>query len=352
MVTRTCNVSNAAAWRGRVAGEDLCAAARWLAALSIAVTGALVTPRVLAQTSESDRATARALAEEGNKALAAKDYALAEDRFRRADALIRAPSLMVDHARALVGLGRFAEAYATYDAARKEKLAPGAPAAFRRAVTEAERGVKELEPKIAWVTIRVSGPSEPLVKLGEREVPLSALGTAVPADVGSRTIQVSAEGYVSKEAPLSLVPGQRAEVELELEPVRVEPPPAPPPPTVKHVVQKPPPQESRSNTLAYVALGVGGAGLAIGAVTGVLFLSEHSELTAVCTNGCPPSAHDDLSRYHFYSYTSAISLCVGLVGAGTGVALLLTKPKDTEQQKAAHVTPYVSVGSVGVEGTF
>jgi len=347
-----CDVSKVAGWSG-VVGKDLGLGVVRSATLLIALAGALVAPRALAQTSDSDRATARALAEEGNKALAAKDYALAEDRFRRADALIRAPSLMVDHAKALVGLGRFAEAYATYDVARKEKLAPGAPAAFRRAVTEAERGVKELEPKIAWVTIRVSGPSEPLVKLGEREVPLSALGTAVPADVGSRTIQVSAEGYVSKEAPLSLVAGQRAEVELELERVQVEPPPPPPPPTVKHVVHQPPPQEAKSNTLAYVALGVGGAGLAIGAVTGVLFLSEHSELSAVCHDGqCPPSAHDDLSRYHFYSYTSAISLAVGLVGAGTGVALLLTRTKDTEQQNSAHVAPYVSLGSVGVEGAF
>lgn len=315
-----------------------------------------VAPRAQAEVNEADRATARALAEEGHKALAAKDYALAEDRFRRADALIRAPSLMVDHARALVGLRRFAEAYESFDAARKEKLAPGAPAAFRRAVVEAERSIKEIAPKVAWVTLRVNGPSEPQIKIGEREIPASALGAPLPVDVGDQTIQVSAEGYVSKEAPLSLVAGQKAEMEVSLVPVPVAPPPPPPAPVIKRVVhrQPAPPPENKPSTLTYVAFGVGGAGLAVGAVTGILCLSERSKLSSECADGkCAPGTHgDDIARYHFYSYTSAISLLVGVAGAGTGVALLLTKPKQDQPRGAARVTPYVGLGSVGVEGSF
>ncbi len=324
--------------------------------LLLAVALSSAAPLAHAETSEADRATARALAEEGHKALAAKDYALAEDRFRRADALIRAPSLMVDHARALVGLGRLAEAYESFDAARKEKLAPGAPAAFKRAVVEAERAIKDIAPKLAWVTLRVNGASEPLIKIGEREVPASALGAPLPVDVGSQTIQVSAEGYVSKEATVSLTAGQKTEVELSLEPVPVAPPPPPPAPVVKHVVhrQAPPPPESKPSPLTYVAFGVGGAGLALGAVTGILCLSERSKLSSSCPDGqCEPGTHhDDISRYHFYSYTSAISILVGVAGAGTGVALLLTKPKHEAPRASAHVNPYVGVGSVGVEGSF
>ena len=71
-------------------------------------------PRAFAQASEADRATARSLAREGHDALLKKDYALAEDRFRRADQLVHAPSLVVDHARALVGLGRLVEAHERY----------------------------------------------------------------------------------------------------------------------------------------------------------------------------------------------------------------------------------------------
>src|SRR5450432_550214 len=68
----------------------------------------------LAQESASDRATARSLAGEGYAALKSKDYETAEDRFRRADELVHAPTLVVDHARALVGLGRVGEAYEAY----------------------------------------------------------------------------------------------------------------------------------------------------------------------------------------------------------------------------------------------
>ncbi|HET9958332.1 MAG TPA: hypothetical protein VFQ61_27745 [Polyangiaceae bacterium] len=320
------------------------------------MTVSTVVPVAHAETSEADRATARALAEEGHKALAAKDYALAEDRFRRADALIRAPSLMVDHARALVGLGRLAEAYEDFDAARKEKLAPGAPPAFKRAVAEAERAIKEIAPKIAWVTLRVNGPSDPLIKIGEREIPASALGAPLPVDVGAQTIQVSAEGYVPKDAPLSLAAGQKTELELTLEPVPVAPPAPPPAPVIKHVVrrQPPPPVESKPSALTYIAFGVGGAGLAVGAVTGILCLSERSKLSSECPDGkCAPGTHhDDIARYHLYSYTSAIGLLVGVAGAGTGVALLLTKPKHEEPHAKARVTPYVGLGSVGVEGKF
>jgi len=64
-----------------------------------------------AEPNEADRATARALALEAHKALQNKDYATAAERFGRADALVHAPTLVVDWARALQGLGRFVEAH-------------------------------------------------------------------------------------------------------------------------------------------------------------------------------------------------------------------------------------------------
>src|SRR5262245_11070767 len=128
----------------------LAGASRGLAAL--ALLGSLARP-AWAEPSASDRATARALAEEGYKALSRKDYTLAEDRFRRADSLVHAPSLVVDHARALVGLGRLADAYERYDSARREELPPKPPAAWKRAIADAQKEIKGIEPKIAWVTI-------------------------------------------------------------------------------------------------------------------------------------------------------------------------------------------------------
>ena len=64
----------------------------------------LSTTTAWAEPSEADRATARALALEGHNALKNKDFASAADRFGRADALVHAPTLVVDWARALQGL--------------------------------------------------------------------------------------------------------------------------------------------------------------------------------------------------------------------------------------------------------
>src|ERR1043165_8586206 len=77
----------------------------------------------LAQTNEPSEATreqARGLAAQGYDALQRKDYAVAEDLFRRADALVHAPTIVVDHARALVGLGRFVEAHERYELVMRE----------------------------------------------------------------------------------------------------------------------------------------------------------------------------------------------------------------------------------------
>jgi hypothetical protein len=311
-----------------------------------------------AEPSAADRTTARALAEEGYKALSKKDYALAEDRFRRADALVHAPSLVVDHARALVGLGRLADAYERYDSARREELPPRPPAAWKRAVADAQKEIKAIEAKIGWVTITVKGPVEPKVMIDEREVPIIALGSPFPTDPGDRTIRATADGFLPAEVAISLSAGQKKETSLELlpKPPEVVAEVAPPPKKVKPA--PPPPQETKVNPLTYVAFGVGGAGLAVGAVTGILFLSEKSELDAACPaqDRCPPGT--DTSSFYTYSYVSGISLLVGLAGAGTGVALLLTQPKQSDKEaeqkveQKAEMVPYVGIGQVGVRGKF
>ena len=83
--------------------------------LLIAVLLSSVSASVRAEPSQADREQARTLAAQGYDALQRKDYAVAEERFRRADKLVHAPTLLVDWARALIGLGRLVEAYERYE---------------------------------------------------------------------------------------------------------------------------------------------------------------------------------------------------------------------------------------------
>ena len=92
-----------------------------VAQLALGWTAAIgLSPSLAMAQNDSDRATARALAEEGYNALKAQKFEVADDRFRRADALVHAPTLVVDDGRALMGLGRFVEAQERFELVLRE----------------------------------------------------------------------------------------------------------------------------------------------------------------------------------------------------------------------------------------
>src|SRR5579862_7412259 len=100
-------------------------------AASLSLLLGLASGRALAQ-SDGDRATARDLGRDGQAALDQKDYKTAEDRFRRADKLVHAPTLELGLARALAGEGKVMESQETYNRIVREGLAPGAPEVFKQ----------------------------------------------------------------------------------------------------------------------------------------------------------------------------------------------------------------------------
>jgi len=110
--------------------------------------------------------------------------------------------------------------------------------------------------------------------------------------------------------------------------------------------------------LPWIALGVGGAGLAVGAVTGIMALGVRSDLSEACPSGtCHPDnedeaarMEDDLSEYHTLGTISGIGFGVGLAGAVTGVVLLFTAPDVISTENAGSVTPVIGPGFVGIRG--
>jgi hypothetical protein len=328
-----------------------------LAASSVLFVPALA----FAQPSDADRATARALAAEGNDALGRQDFTTAEDRFRRADALVHAPTLVVDHARALAGLGRFADAYRRYDLVLREGVATTAPWAWKRALKDAEREIEALKPKLAWLIVRVQGPSTPEVTINGDSVAPTELGTTRAVNPGVNVVRVSGPGYLPKEITVELVAGKSSELDVELakrevvpdQPVVLEPERAP-------VVAEPAPQEPPDRTLAYAAFGVGGAGLALGIVTGILALGARSDVQAKCPDlECHPADaaekkrfEDDASRYHTLGTISGIGFGVGIAGALGGAALLLMNDGGKRQRSGRALHPYVGVDGAGVFGSF
>jgi hypothetical protein len=332
---------------------------RMVAAL---LSAALLAQNASAEPSAADRATARTLAQEGQDALDAKRYSVSVDRFSRAEALVHAPTLLLGLARAQLGLGNLVEAQENYNRIIREGVASNAPRSWGKALADANKEVQTLSSRIPWVTINVNGPSAPEVVVDTVAVPSASLGVRRAVNPGEHAIKASGEGYLPATKTITLGEGQSLSVTLDLEKA-----PAPPPPAPTEVAastpaapEAPKPTGGARKTLGFVALGVGGAGLITGAITGILAIQKHNTLNKVCSNGqCTQEIFDlnksTLNAYHAMTTTSTIGFIVAGVGVAAGTILLVTLPKSSSTQTGANdgeVSAFIGWGSAGVKGTF
>ncbi len=307
---------------------------------------------VLAEPSAADRATARSLAGEGYQALQLKDYATAVDRFGRADALVHAPTLMIDWARSLVGMGKLVEAQERYEQIMREGVDPKAPKSWQRALADAATELAAIKPRLGWITITVSGSTEARVTVDGAAVPPAAVGVRRAVNPGEREVRVTAKGFLPQKMSLEMAEGGEASADFTLEPdpdAQVAPVATEAPPQAVVVAPK------HSPTLMYVAFGVGGAGLLVGGVTGALALGKRSELANACNaaDQCRSNQKNVLSSYHALGTVSGVGFGVGIVGLGAGVALwLLNRDSAPQPARGLMIHPYVGVASVGAVGSF
>lgn len=321
------------------------------------------------QPSAADRTTARRLGTEGVTALRNGDFDTAADRFERANDLVPAPSFQVLLARARAGQGRLVEAYEIYRTIIRVGVPPDKPEAFKRALADAKQEVKLLEPRLAWVSVNVVGarPDQVEVTLNGSVIPSAALGAQRPVDPGTLHAQAKGDGFKTAEAEVQLAEGQHLPtLELKMvelpkpEPLRVAVNPSQPVMTADGGE----PSWVSQSTLGYIALGLGGAGLAVGSVTGVLAINRRQDLEEFqCVwqdgNQCwvddrqeqdVYAAHDDLETF---STAATVSFVAGGALALTGLILLVTAPDDSpEAAMTPTLHPFLGLGSIGAVGTF
>ncbi|HEX3769437.1 MAG TPA: hypothetical protein VHV30_01170 [Polyangiaceae bacterium] len=324
-----------------------------------------VAPPAHAQ-SDADRATARALGQEGQAALDKKDYATAEDRFRRADKMFHAPTLLLGLARSLAAEGKYVEAQEAYNRIIREGMPAGGGEAFKRAIDEASKEVDAVTPKVGAVTITVKSAAgadvaDPQVVLDEHPINSASLGIRRAIDPGAHVLRVSATGYKPAELKFSTLEGGSVDEPVILEQDLSAPPVAPVPATTPGATAAAVSstdtggaQPSQARKIApFIAWGVGGAGLVLGVVTGVVAMSKHSSLKDECPGGtCPAGTpQDDLSSYHTMGTLSTVGFIVAGVGAAAGVALFVTEPKSTPTT-GLQVVPTLGLGTIGAHGTF
>lgn len=181
---------------------------------------------------------------------------------------------------------------------------------------------------------------------------------------------VAAPGYLEQRSRVTLAEGgtQELAIELKKDPDAALSSATPAPTPTAVVVPSTQPSDTaskkNSNTLAYVALGVGGAGLVVGGITGFLALGEKSDLDGCVGDRCPSSERDTLDSAKSMATVSTVGFAVGFVGVGVGVVLLLTgndsrnaalvEPRlaRAERRSDLHVEPWIGNDAAGLRGTF
>ena len=186
------------------------------------------------------------------------------------------------------------------------------------------------------------------VDLDGLEVPLASLGTSMRVDPGSHNVSVTTPDGVERSA-VSVVEREEKIVDLALP--RASP---------LIGVSAPQPPSAGAPIAAYVAGGVGAAGLLVGAVTGILAITKKSEVDAGCdaNKRCSPAGKAAADALQSRALVSNIGFAVGAVGVGVSVVLLLTHRKDPPPRVgSAGLVPLLAVAGprdawIGIERSF
>lgn len=327
-----------------------------------------VLPRLSSAQSATELDRARALAGQGFEALKRKDYAAAEELFRRADEFVHAPTLVLDHARALVGLGKLVEGHERYEQVIREGVAENAPWQWKNAVVEARTELAAVDRRMAWLTVTVHGSQAATVEIDGKIVPGAAQGVRRATNPGERLVSARADGFLPAQRSITLEEGQSAALDLKLEPdPDVRPAPAAsdePRPVV--VVAPPSPPPKPDHTVPIILMSAGGAALVAGAITGIMAIGVHSDLEQACSGAvCVPSNESEYAdyrqqrdKYRTLGTASGVSLAMGAGLTLTGGALLLFTGKQSPSEKratearVARASLRVGPGSVFVGGVF
>jgi hypothetical protein len=139
--------------------------------------------------------------------------------------------------------------------------------------------------------------------------------------------------------------GQKTQVTLDARPMDTAVAPPPPPPETPRATGG----ASPTRTWAFVAGGVGAAGLVTAVVAGALAQSTYGDLGTACHDGpCPAGKAGEISTGKSEETIANVGLVVGVLGLGTGAILYFVgKPAAPSGTSAALV---VGPGSIAVRG--
>jgi hypothetical protein len=336
----------------------------------LATVLAATVARAQDEPSSADTAAARALAVEGLKLADAGNCHEAIDKLSRAEKLHHAPIVLGRLGECQIAEGKIVDGTEALRRLLREPLPPNPTPALEKARARAQAALDAAKPKIAGLTISVKGPTEGVaVTVDGQAVPSLLIDHDRPTDPGDHLIEATAPGFFKATEQVSVGPGEKKAVTLELKPdpnaVKAAPAPgesaapgagptasAQPAPVAATATTTIAP----SHTAAYVAWAAGAAAIAAGSVFGVVALRDKKDLDSRCPNNvCPPDAQNQLDLAKTAGTTATVMLAIGGTGLVLGTVLYFTAGPTVVTEKPVatfRARPWVGIGAVGLDGRF
>ncbi len=316
-------------------------------ALPFVLVAAALLHAPAARAQGGDLAAAQGLFDQAKQLVAQGRVAEACPKFLASFKFDPKPGTAVNLADCYEKTGQIASAWARYleAASLAQRAGQGEREQYARAHAAA------LEPRVGRLTLAATSAAPRLeVRRDGELIDAAVLGTPLPVDPGKHTIEARAPGKKPWSRVVEIPPGP-GNLSVEIPPLEDAPPGSVPlaGPLAGGAARAPPSTFPRK-PLGFGLIGVGGAGLLVGAITGGLAIGKHGSLASACKNGVCVGQDSAISTYHTYGTVADVGLFVGGALAVTGIVLVATAPPAAAKQ--GWVTPVVGPGFAGAVGRF
>jgi len=278
------------------------------------------------------------------EAYEAGDFVSADQKLRRAYALVPVPAVGLWSARALWKLNRLVEASRRYLDVSRSTYAAGDVGVQKQAKRDADRERAELLPSIPQLRIELNGASDGEVRVTIDGIPTaaSALSEPIAVNPGDHWIEVQ-RGTERSQAQVTLAAGETRSVRLEH---GEDIPSSTAPSGAEALAADAHGRNDAWTTVGWVGIGVGGATLVGSALAGIIAYSQLSEFD--CDGeSCQSDNAGDVATYNGLRTFSTIGYIAGGVLTGAGIFLLLQ-----DRTPDAELSLRIGPGSATLGGRF
>jgi hypothetical protein len=291
----------------------------------------------------------RELAKEAQNDTALGHYEAAVQKLTQAYGMAKVPTLARSIARVLAKQGKLVAACEYYQQALQLEPNELWRAQLQQtAQNEAAAERSELLPRLSHLRVVVEGASSEQLTLSMDNVvvPTAVVGTEQVVDPGLRHLIVS-QGSQSAEQNVELKQGEHRQVVLRLGAHSSAQPLA----ATASSTTKDGGGGAIQPTLGWVSLGLGAAGLVVGATAGIVAEVKLSHLhdDGCRGNWCPTRYSGRVDSYNGLLKVSTVGFVVAGIGAAAGITLLLTSPhRESKPEVSLSILP----SSVALQGGF